>query len=358
MILTRCEHVMAPFVKVMTSDKMHTIRQIIYVFLYLNKVHHYDQKGIAAVAYSGFFSGSNGFLQIIGKVSSLRRKEKIQDRKGILTFPILRPGSMRVGVLFLLTLLVIAPLSPLKAQIVPESEIGDTLGGVILRNEIGGGIQLHNHGFGGSFRRGHQVTAFRKRLWEADLVTMKSPKEVRTVNPYFNNARSYIYGKLNSVMVLRTGLTSHQQLNRKPRDGGVEIRWLYGIGASVALAKPVYLNIIRFTSSTYEYEISTERYDPDQHFVDNIYGRGPFLKGIEKTKLYPGAYGRFGFSFDYSGDHAKVRTLEIGSTLDFYPIPVPVMALNNKEHYFVNFYLSFHFGRKYNRQLSKEELGL
>lgn len=243
-----------------------------------------------------------------------------------------------------------------------SQEIGDDLlmeepeQEVLLRKEIEGGILLHTLGWGVQFRRGSSNNIFVKRLMEFDLVTMRSPKEFKTVNPYFNNSKSYAYGKLNSVWILRAGYSIHKQLNRKPFFGGVEVRYFYGIGPSLGFSKPIYLNIVRFASLT-ELQITTEKYDPDVHYIDNIYGRASFLKGFDELNLHPGGYARFGFNFDFSQEYERIRMLEVGAILDVYPVtPVEIMAFNEKDLFFLNFYFSFTWGRKYNRQLEKEDL--
>ena len=70
---------------------------------------------------------------------------------------------------------------------------------------------------------------------------MKHPKQIRVINPYYYNARSYVYGKLNHVYMLRIGYGFKKLLNRKPYWGGIELRVLYMGGLSLAFAKPVYL---------------------------------------------------------------------------------------------------------------------
>ncbi len=250
---------------------------------------------------------------------------------------------------------------PLFFFTLPAQELGDDLlaeeegGEVLLRKEIHGGLHLHTLGYGAHFRRGSSNNVFRKNLMEFELLTMRSPKEIRTVNPYFNNSKSYAYGKMNSVWLARAGYSHHRQLNRKPYEGGVEVRYFYGLGASVAIAKPIYLHIIQFTSSFYEFSISTEKYDPEEHFLDNIHGRASFLLGFDKVSVHPGGYARFGFNFEYSPDYEKIRMLEVGAVLDVFPVtPVEIMAFNDKEYYFLNFYVSYSFGRKYNRALKEE----
>ena len=59
---------------------------------------------------------------------------------------------------------------------------------VLLRREFAGGILLHSRGWGFHFRKGRNLTYFRSLNWEVDVVSMKSPKQIKTINPYFNNA--------------------------------------------------------------------------------------------------------------------------------------------------------------------------
>ncbi|MDD5695052.1 MAG: hypothetical protein PHD61_07080 [Bacteroidales bacterium] len=180
---------------------------------------------------------------------------------------------------------------------------------------------------------------------------MRSPKEVRVVNPYFTNAKSYAYGKLNSVFVLRGGYGFQRLIATKPYWGGIELRYFYIGGVSVGMAKPVYLNIINLVSISsyyYEYKLTTEKYDPDEHFTDNIYGRASFVKGFNELKVYPGIYGKVGFSFDFGAYSTSIKNLELGAIIDVFPNPIPVMAYNDKEYYFLTLFLSVSFGKRYN----------
>lgn len=229
----------------------------------------------------------------------------------------------------------------------------DSSMGIILRKEISWGIIAHTAGWGVNYRTARRITAFRKSSFEFEAVSMKSPKEIKTINPYFNNSKSYVFGKLNNIYILRAGYGMHKQINRKPLWGGVEVRYFYYGGLSLGLAKPVYLYILNFTSIYYEYTISTEKFDPEEHFLDNIYGRATFTKGFGEMRIYPGIYLKGGFSFDFSSVHEKIRALETGFILDLYPYPIPIMAFRNEYHYFVSLYLSYSFGKKYNRSLKE-----
>ena len=180
-------------------------------------------------------------------------------------------------------------------------------------------------------------------MWEIEFSTYKSAKEIKTINPYYSDSKSYVYGKLNYVYFLRGGLGIQHILNRKPYWGGVELSYLDHGGVTLGLAKPVYLYIIN------DNERIEKRYDPNTDFTDNIYGRGPFLDGIQYTKFYPGIYGRAGLEFEFGTLNKRIQSLEIGGVLDYEPLGIPIMAYNPRQNFFLTLYLSFSMGKRYNK---------
>lgn len=247
-------------------------------------------------------------------------------------------------VLFIATLLPFA--SVVRAQ---EEMMIDTSKNILLLKETSAGIMLHTQGWGLKFNKAYHKTAFKKRMITAEFLEMQSQKQIRTINPYFTNSKSYVYGKLNSVFILRTGYGIHRLLNRKPYWGGIELRYFYMGGLDLAIAKPVYLYILKpISPAGYEYSITEERYNPDEHFVDNIFGRASFTKGFNQLSFYPGAQVKVGLDFDYGVYNSKVKSLEVGVILDVFARPVPIMAFNDPNYYFLTFYFSFNFGKRYN----------
>jgi len=224
----------------------------------------------------------------------------------------------------------------------------DTSKNILLLKEHSFGAIFHSQGWGIKFSKGVNKTAFTKRMLVFELVEMQSPKQIRTINPYFTNSKSYIYGKLNSVFILRGSYGNYKQLNRKPYWGGVELRFLYMAGLSVGFAKPVYLYILNPQVQFYEYTITEEKYNPDEHYTDNIFGRAPFTKGFSELDVYPGLHAKVGVDFDYAVYRTKVKSLEVGAMLDVFPRPLPIMAFNDPEYFFLTFYLNFNFGKRYN----------
>ncbi|HOI88245.1 MAG TPA: hypothetical protein PLV51_10320 [Lentimicrobium sp.] len=219
---------------------------------------------------------------------------------------------------------------------------------VLFRKELSGGIIIHSNGWGLEFRTGRNQSIFNKLMLEVNLAEMKDSKEIKSINPFYTNTRSYYYGKLNTVYIARAGVGHQRLLNRKPYTGGVELRLFYSGGISTALAKPVYLHIIKIDESTYRYITVTERYDPDEHFPDNIYGRASFLKGFNNITPYPGAYLKAGLNVEFGTINQRPKTLEAGIVFDAFVKPVPIMAFKDPDQFFLTLYLSFGIGKRYN----------
>jgi hypothetical protein len=223
---------------------------------------------------------------------------------------------------------------------------------VLRKQEFTGGVMLHSQGFGAILRRSKNKTFMRKRVIELEAVSMEHPKEIRSSNPWYDNTRAYSYGELNQVVVTRLGYGRHNVMYAR-FDKGVEVRYLYIGGLSVAWAKPIYLEI-GYPSIPYQF-IATERYDPERHFVDNIFGRASDFQGIDQMRLYPGLYGRFGFSFDYAKQQKNISTIETGVIIDYYVQDIPMMAKIQNDPYFLTFYVSLQFGTRWYRKFSNRK---
>ena len=216
---------------------------------------------------------------------------------------------------------------------------------VIYRNEASFGVFAHSEGgLGISYRRGRQVTVEHKRMFEIETQNFKHPKEVKSVSSLGQGAKGYVYGKLNSFLIFRPGLGYQNRLYQKTDKKSVEIRYAYFLGATINLAKPAYLEI---RNSQNDQTSTIERYNPELHNQTNIYGKAPFLSGIEKTTIYPGGYARFALSAEYSNRYNGVKAIETGALVDIYPQVIPMMAYNENQQVFVELYLKIMFGKKW-----------
>lgn len=214
------------------------------------------------------------------------------------------------------------------------------------------GVVLHNLGLGVQYRTGKRITYFKTRMWEIEFVSMKSYKQVKVLNPYFTNSRRYVYGKLNDAFFLRGGMVWKKLLNRKPYWGGVELRWIYGGGVSLGIAKPYYLYVLYFYEvgdGYYTYDIKTERFDPSSQSWDDIYGRAPFTVGLSEITLHPGIYLKTSLNFEFGVQSTKIKALEIGGAIDIAPMGLSIMADNTNQIFFPTLFLNFSFGKRFNK---------
>ena len=216
----------------------------------------------------------------------------------------------------------------------------------LMKNEFVFGINIHSQGWGFDFRRGKNLTVNKKRMLEAEIVNMKHLKEAKSVNPYYENAKSFFYGKMNTLTVLRLGAGQQQVIFSKAEKSGVEVRFNVTGGLSLGFAKPVYLNIVKTDPAGASY-LEIERYDPLVHFIDDIYGRASFTYGLSEIKVYPGLYAKAGLAFEHGQHFDRVRILEAGVIVDAYGKEIPVMAFTENNEVYLTLYINVLFGKKW-----------
>ena len=214
---------------------------------------------------------------------------------------------------------------------------------VLYRNEATGSIFAHTRGWGIQYARLKHVTGTRKRILEFSVANMKHPKEYKLKYEGISGNKSFYYGKLNSLMMLRTGVGIQRTLYERSERKSLEIRLSTVLGCNLTFVKPVYLYVFK---ENYLAPI-IERYNPDEHNLSNIAGRAPMLFGFSNLTLRPGAYAKLGFSFEYGEYSNEVKAIETGVLLDVFPAPVSTMAKIPQEQVFVTLYLSFVFGKKW-----------
>jgi hypothetical protein len=244
-----------------------------------------------------------------------------------------------MGMLLLLWLL---PMYELCAQ--PVAGVEEK--GILYTKVSHAGLMLHSSGLGIDYRRGKHLTGYSYLLGDFALLTMKHPKEVKSVNSFSDNNSGYFYGKLNSLVIARTGIGKQKTINPKGDKGGVEVSYAYYGGASWGFAKPVYLTVFKFDDLNGVSE-TIERYDPAKHFPDNISGRASWFRGFSQSHIYPGIYGSFLLNFELGRDQERLEMIETGVTLDLFANKVPIMALNTNSNYFFTFFLRVVVGKQW-----------
>ncbi len=229
---------------------------------------------------------------------------------------------------------------------------------VLYSHQYYGGGGLTSNGWGGFFTYAKYKDATNLRLFYADLQFVKHEKEVKrfSADP---NARGYFYGKMNSFYVLHAGMGKKKIITEKLRKNGVQLSHNWIGGASLGFTKPIYLEIFYIETSPIEtYSIRVEKFDPERHFIDNIYGRASGLRGLNEIRFHPGVFLRWGILVEYANYRDGLKGIEVGAQLDAFARRIPIMSekiLEEQEEearnhqFFPSLYINFFFGRKHSK---------
>ena len=209
-----------------------------------------------------------------------------------------------------------------------------------------GGV-IHTNGLGINYTNAKFKTYKKKSLLNIDLININHDKEYKIFGSFDENAKKFVYGKLNSIYSLRVGIGSRKIAFEKLRQNGVQIAINYSYGTSIGLIKPIFLEVFKYDYSGRIAGISLERYDPEQHGFFNIYGRGSWFAGLMNTKINPGAYFKFGMEFEFSTTREIINSLELGITADAFMNPIIIMVDNQSHRFFPSIYLSCSIGNKF-----------
>ena len=209
-------------------------------------------------------------------------------------------------------------------------------------------IALHSQGLGLGFKWGTIKNIHLTRNWQAEIVSLHSPKEIKTVTLSQYNTRPFVYGKLNYVYVLRFGYGEDRLIFGKPYWGGVETRWTYAAGASLALLKPYYYYVVGYTpASTGGYVETIEEQTFSQGI--NILGRSAFMKGIGETKFSPGIHASLGLSFDIGKSRTRAQSIDVEAKAECFPWGISIMDSERNRRLFVTLMLSYNWGSRFNK---------
>lgn len=218
---------------------------------------------------------------------------------------------------------------------------------VLTTDELYGGLIIHTQGAGVSLRRAVFKNAEQARLWGADLVYLRHPKEEKTSNPAYEDGRPYVYGKVNAFHMLRllTGGQTHH--SAKLRRDAVRFSTSWTFGPSLGLLKPIY-HLIGYTDIPYDY-LATERYDPSVHFSDDIYGAAAWSNGLDELQLVPGLHFSYSVDFEYGTERATPRALSIGAAVDGFLWKPEILAdkFEQNRYAFVTLFARFDVGKRW-----------
>lgn len=218
-----------------------------------------------------------------------------------------------------------------------------------VTDELSWGVLLHTQGAGFTVGRGIYRDGTHVRLWVADLAYIRNSKEEKTSNPVYDDGASYVYGKVNAFHTLRL-LTGTQVLrSEKIRKDAVRFSTMWLWGASIGIEKPVYLEI-GYPDIPYT-RILVERYDPNQHFSDDIFGQASWVNGLNELSFIPGAHIGYNIDFEYGAQREIMRSLNIGMDADVFLWEPEILAekYGQNSRYFITLHAKLQVGRRWTR---------
>ncbi|MBN2523528.1 MAG: hypothetical protein JXB24_09660 [Bacteroidales bacterium] len=224
---------------------------------------------------------------------------------------------------------------------------------IFYRNERTFGVVISTNGFGGSYRYAKRLDARKKFIYEIDFHHIKHEKEYRVTfssNQQFGS--SFVFGKKNSLFSLQGGIGLQKELFRKEDKGSISIRYFYSFGLSVGFEKPIYYDVITYDSTGIQHR---ERMKfEDQTHILYVEKKAPFYVGMEEIKIVPGAYGKFGFTFEFGKSDKLFSAIETGIALNAYIRKISIMANEHNHWIFPAFFLSYRFGKVIDAQFINE----
>lgn len=211
-------------------------------------------------------------------------------------------------------------------------------------------LTLHTQGLGAGYRSGNIRSIYNTTYWDFEVSYLRSLKQQKVSNGSFFSYSSFIYGKLNDMLVLRGGYCSEQRIFGKPRWGGVELRWMYGFGASLGLLKPYYYAVVIASEESGVYKEVTDyrTFDDTSNWID-ILGKAPFSYGLNEIKIRPGIYVKGGMDLEIGSSKTRAQAIEIGGMAEYFPQGVTLMAGNPTSYVFCTLFISYHWGSRFNK---------
>jgi hypothetical protein len=223
----------------------------------------------------------------------------------------------------------------------------DTQSKLLYRNERTLALTINTNGYGGDFRYAKRLDAFRKSLYVLEFSYIKHEKEAKiTLLTSQQIGNSFVFGKLIAFYALRGGIGFQKELYQKQDKGGISIRYFYHVGPVIGIKKPIYYEV-----ETDSGRVVTMKFESHITTIDR---KAPFYKGLDELSLVPGAYGKFGFTFEFSKNDQVFSAIETGMAMDAFIKEIRIMDNNENHWLFFSFFLTYRFGKVIDSQFNNK----
>lgn len=246
----------------------------------------------------------------------------------------------------------------LSAQnVFQPKQINSNFKGLVYKEEFSLDLRIMTNGGSIGYTSGDLETYYKTSFFQFDIGYLKDSKERRqNMNTTFKtegSSQSFVYGKQNSVLLLRGGKGFKRYLSEKAIRRGLAAGFSFEGGVTLALLKPNFLKLKYFTEENPDGEIRSEKYSEENHDTymnfNSIFGGTNYWKGVFQSTMSVGLHGRASGHFAMGAFDKNVRAAEIGLSLDIFPKKLPIFVetetLRNRR-IFLNLFVSFHLGRR------------
>jgi hypothetical protein len=247
---------------------------------------------------------------------------------------------MKNRTLYICTFLLLVFLNPLSSK-------ADDFTQTRSSNLFVGSAFIHTKGYGLDFRYGTYANVERIRIIDLDLLYIKHPKEVRVVNQIFDQARPFVYGKMNALLSARISAGNQHVLADRRERNSVRLNLNYSFGFNAGLVKPVHVEIYHLGEDRSRDRITTERYDPNKHTRSDIYGGSSFFNGFDELGFVPGLVGKTSISVEWGNQQSDIRAVEAGIMVDAFLQEIPIFAFIENQSVYVNLFIKYSIGKRW-----------
>lgn len=211
----------------------------------------------------------------------------------------------------------------------------------IYKRDFQYGASLHTRGFSINTRYTKDIIYGKKKQWEFDFVTsMKHPQEYKERS---GTRKPFVFGKLNSMSVLRASYGRQRVLADYINSLSVRVNLHYSLGVNVGLLKPIYY-----------FEVNAEdpnepvKFNSNKHFyATDFEGAAPWSKGLNEVGFRPGLSGKLALSFEWGKQDDRFKSLETGIMADVYGQRLPIMAFTDNDFAYINIYAALMIGNRW-----------
>jgi hypothetical protein len=208
-----------------------------------------------------------------------------------------------------------------------------------------GGFVLRSNGIGLTYAQRQESKGKLAFSWSAEVLNHRHPSEMRIMSSDNFDPGTYVYGKLNHALLLRTGGGVVLNLNQeeKTRKNGVFLQ--LQAGPQCILLKPVYLRVLNYGTQDDGF-VQMERFNENQpQSKELILSEAPFSYGLNETSVRAGFFVKPSLAFEWVNQSGGSRQFELGWCLDFMPASVQLMARQKEQRTYSTFFVAFMIGK-------------